>query len=652
MAWLGSSRIWGMGSDGVIGQETIDRVRQQTGIVAVIGESVKLQRRGRTHVGLCPFHQEKTPSFHVNEERGFYHCFGCGASGDVFKFVQETQGLGFAEAVELLAERAGIEIVTAGVERDASERASQRRREQHLYDINASAASYFERMLRTHPLGHHARAELERRALGSDGVQGGVADALQAFRIGYAPWGWQGLVEHLRGAGLSLQGAEQVGLLAPRKQGAGHYDRFRHRLMFAVLDLNGRVIAFSGRALPGPEPNELSQLGLAGAGPVPGETAPAKYVNSPESPIYRKRETVFGLYQARQAVRAKDECVLVEGNFDVVSLHARGIRHVVAPLGTAFTQEQARQIRRFTQRITLLFDGDEAGRRAVRSAKPVCAEVGLAARVAVLPGGADPDSFIREAGPERLVNAISAARDVTIHLMDQVLEGTFSLETAAEQLAAVREIQDLLGQEPDRTLRDMAEKYASMKISERLSITGSEERTFQALVRRFKQARSAEVSGSASPAAPNPAMARSRDRRHEISLDILGALLDYPELLDDPDVGAGLMTLEGDAAGAVAALRQASSSRDPLGPAEQVLAKLAPAIHPFAAARLAAPRHDRLESARAELLGNVKKLERLEQQRHRSRVVEELQRAARAGDFDHELEVLREHLRRHRTDGP
>ncbi|MBN1610987.1 MAG: toprim domain-containing protein [Polyangiaceae bacterium] len=640
----------------MIGQETIDRVRQQTGIVAVIGESVKLQRRGRTHVGLCPFHQEKTPSFHVNEERGFYHCFGCGASGDVFKFVQETQGLGFAEAVELLAQRAGIEIVATGAERDASERASQRRREQHLYDINASAASYFERMLDAHPLGHHARTELERRALRSDGVQGGTADALQAFRIGYAPWGWQGLVEHLRGAGLSLQGAELVGLLVPRKQGAGHYDRFRHRLMFAVLDLSGRVIAFSGRALPEPEPSELGRLGLAGAGAQHGEAAPAKYVNSPESPIYRKREAVFGLYQARQAVRAKDECVLVEGNFDVVSLHARGIRHVVAPLGTAFTPEQARQIRRFTQRITLLFDGDQAGRRAVRSAKPVCAEVGLTARVAVLPGDTDPDSFIREAGPERLLSALSAARDMTVHLVDQVLDGTFSLETAAEQLAALGEVQDLLREESDATLREMAEKYASMRISERLALTQSEERTIQALVRRIKQAQAASASGPARPPAA-PAVARCRDRRHDIPLEILGALLDYPELLDDPEVATGLVTLEGDVAGAVAALRQASSSGDPLGQPEPVLAKLAPAIHPFAAARLAAPRHDRLESARVELLDNVKKLRLLEQQRQRSQAVEETQRAARAGDFDHELEVLREverreRLRRRRTEGP
>jgi DNA primase len=639
-----------MGSGGVIGQETIDRVRQQTGIVAVIGESVKLERRGRTHRGLCPFHQEKTPSFHVNEERGFYHCFGCGASGDVFKFVQETQGLGFAEAVEHLAERAGIEVVTTGVERNAAERANQKRREQHLYDINASAASYFERMLRTHPLGRHARAELERRALGSDDVQSGAADALQAFRVGYAPWGWQGLVEHLRAAGLSLQGAEQVGLIVPRKQGPGHYDRFRHRLMFAVVDLNGRVIAFSGRALPEPEPKELAELGLAGAGPSQADAVPAKYMNSPESAVYRKREAVFGLYQARQAVRTKDECVLVEGNFDVVSLHARGLRHVVAPLGTAFTPEQARQIRRFTQRLTLLFDGDEAGRRAVRAARSVCAEVGLLARVAVLPGGTDPDSYIREAGREALERALGAARGILEHLIEALLDSGFDAADAQSRAAKIDAVLELLASETDPTVRAMAEGHADL-IAQRLNIADA--RTFRAVVRRVKDALRPKPDEARQPTAPDPSVARTRDRRHEISLDILGALLDYPELLDDPSVATGLATLEGDAAGAVAALRQASSG-DPLGPAEQVLAKLAPTIHPFAAARLAAPRHERLESARAELLGNVKKLERLEQQRQRSRVVEELQRAERAGDFDHELEVLREHehLRRNRTDDP
>lgn len=374
----------------MIGQETLDRVRREIGIVELIGQTVKLQKRGRSHVGLCPFHKEKTPSFHVNAERGLYYCFGCHEAGDAIKFLQRIEGLEFIEAVRELAERAGIEIQETASEPDRRQQAEVRRRQKELYDVGNAAASYFEAMLREHPLGGHGLAELERRGLPLDPATGPVADALQSFRIGYAPYGWDGLAKHLVSVGLSVSAAESIGVIVPRKQGVGHYDRFRHRLMFAVLDLQGRVVAFSGRALAEPEPEELARLNIERAA-QPGADAPAKYLNSPESPIYKKRETVFGLYQARQAVRLNDSIVVVEGNFDVLSLHARGIKHVVAPLGTAFTEEQARSMRRFTQNVTLLFDGDSAGRRAIEASRAPCRMAGLTAKVASLPDKMDPD---------------------------------------------------------------------------------------------------------------------------------------------------------------------------------------------------------------------------------------------------------------------
>ncbi len=324
----------------MIGQDTIERVRQQTGIVALVGETVKLQKRGRSHVGLCPFHKEKTPSFHVNEERGFYHCFGCGAHGDAFRFVMEVEGLAFVEAIRRLAERAGIQVVETANDAERKQHAEARRRQDELYAVGSAAAEFYERMLREHP------SDVTRSASSSDEAcapripTSPIADALQAFRVGYAPYGWDALVEaSARCAACRHHAAEQVGLLVPRKTGSGHYDRFRHRLMFAVLDLQGRVIAFSGRALDDPSDEELRVSGIERAGT--STDAPAKYVNSPESPIYEKREAVFGLYQARQSVRDSSQCILVEGNFDVLSLHARGIKNVVAPLGTAFTLEQA-----------------------------------------------------------------------------------------------------------------------------------------------------------------------------------------------------------------------------------------------------------------------------------------------------------------------
>jgi DNA primase len=632
----------------LIGQETIDRVRQQTGIVSLIGETVKLTLRGRSHVGLCPFHKEKTASFHVSDERGFYHCFGCGVSGDAFKFVMESEGLAFIDAVRRLAERAGIEIVETEDASELRRQAEQRRRQQELYDAMNVAAEFFERMLREHPLAGHAQAELERRGLVASSATDAIADALQAFRIGYAPYGWDTLAMQLKAAGISHQAAEKVGLLAPRKTGAGHYDRFRHRLMFAVMDLTGRVIAFSGRALSEPEPSQLTQAGIQSMGTASAE-APAKYINSPESPIYKKREAVFGLHQARQALRAKNECVLVEGNFDVVSLHARGVQNVVAPLGTAFTLEQARLIKRFVPSVTLLFDGDSAGQRAVGASREPCRAAGLSAKVASLPAGRDPDDLVRSDGPEAIQRVVGAARGLLEHLIDCVLEAGFASSDAQARVTAIRQVSELIGAEDEAT-RALAENHAN-RVAERIAARAgiADARSFQALRRAVGEGlrRADHASAEDRPRAEPPARARSRDRRSDIALEILGALLDYPELIATQEVLAGIEHVEGDVAAAIAALRHALDSGT-FGSPELILAKLSPSIHPFAAARLAAPRHVRLEEARAELLENVKKLRRLELERQKTEVVEELERASREGDFDQEIALLREQMRRAR----
>lgn len=630
----------------MIGQETLDRVRRETKVVELIGETVKLQRRGRSYVGLCPFHKEKTPSFHVNPERGFYHCFGCHESGDAIKFLQRVEGLDFHEAVRRLAERAGIEIVDARSDAERKQQAELRRRQQELYDVNNTAASYFERMLREHPLAGYARAELERRGLVPSTPTDAVADALQAFRVGYAPYGWDGLARQLREAGLALGAAEKVGLLAPRKSGSGFYDRFRHRLMFAVIDVQGRVVAFSGRALDEPAPAELAEHGIEPLGTTPAEP-PAKYMNSPESPIYRKREAVFGLYQARQALRNGEPCVLVEGNFDVVSLHARGIKNVVAPLGTAFTPEQAHLIRRYSTEVTLLFDGDNAGRKAARGARDACRAAGLTARVASLPEGVDPDDLARTGGAEAVRRTIGAARGMLEYLIDSVLDGGFAADDARTRAAKIREVTELLAAEDDPTVRALAEQHAD-RIAERLGI--ADVRTFRALSAAVKRA----LAGGPAPERPQPRRpepphrARSRDRRAEIGLEIFGALLDFPELLDSPEGLELGELLEGDLAGALAALRQewdGTMLRNP----ETVLAKLAPSIHPFALARLAAPRHERLEDARVELNGNIRKLRSLELTRHKSEVLEEIERARQLGDFEQEALLLQKLFEKRRA---
>jgi DNA primase len=627
----------------VIGQDTLDRVRQEANVVEIIGESVKLQKRGRSYVGLCPFHKEKTPSFHVNAERGFYHCFGCHESGDAIKFVQQTEGLSFLDAVRRLAERLGIEIVETASDLERKQQSEARRRQNELYEIGTAAASYFERMLREHPLADFAVDELNRRGLTPATPTDAIADALQAFRLGYAPFGWDGLSRHLKDAGFSLAAVEKVGLIAPRKSGSGYYDRFRHRLMFAVVDLQGRIIAFSGRALAEPPAERLRALGLE---PSNSSEAPAKYVNSPESPVYKKREAVFGLYQARQAVRSTDGCVIVEGNFDVVSLHARGMKHVVAPLGTAFTLEQARAIKRFTPNVTLLFDPDTAGRRAALASRDVCRAAGLNVKVATLPEGADPDELVRTRGVEQLGRILGAAKPMLEYLIDLSLEEGFAQNDAATRARKVREVTELIASEDDPTVRALARQHAD-RLAARLGI--SDVRTFQALEASIRAALNRPLGPDAKQGearVPPPYRARSRDRKEDLALEVIGALLDFPELFSEPESEQAASLLEGDAAAALAALRQAwsSGSTDP----ETVLAKLAGPIHPFARARWAAPRHERLVDAKAELVGNLKKLESLDWSREKSLVVEELERVERTGDFEQQTTLLQERARRAR----
>ncbi|HEY6079801.1 MAG TPA: DNA primase [Polyangiaceae bacterium] len=623
----------------MIGQETIDRVRRETKVVELIGETVRLQRRGRSFTGLCPFHKEKTPSFHVNAERGFYHCFGCHASGDAIKFVQETEGLDFVEAVRSLAERVGIDVVENESDAERQQQAELRRKQQELYDLGDRAAEYFERMLREHPLAEHARAELARRGLTPEAPTDAVADALQAFRLGYAPYGWDGLVRFLKESGLSARAAETVGLLAPRKTGSGHYDRFRHRLMFAVIDVQGRVVAFSGRALEEPTPEELRAKGLESMGTGTGE-APAKYVNSPESPVYRKREAVFGLYQSRQALRSGQPCLVVEGNFDVVSLHARGIRNVVAPLGTAFTLEQAKQIRRFTGEVVLMFDGDSAGKRATNASREPCQQAELTAKVVSLPVGKDPDDFVREQGAAAVERLTKNAQGILEYLIDIALPEDLRNEGGEARAKRVNYVKKLLAEEKDPLARRFGLDFANKLVAQRLGVGGDNGITLETLERALSAAASRPPSAG-KPAPPPPHRARSRDRRQELGLEVLGSLLDFPELADDPLSLAAAAVVDGDVALAFAAVRQGIREGRLENP-EDVLAKLSPPIHPFALARLAAPRHERLEDARVELVDNVTKLQSLELKREKSEVTEELEALQRIGDPKQEDALLQQ----------
>jgi DNA primase len=493
----------------LIADETIAEIRDRTDIVAVIGEYVDLKQRGQNWVGLCPFHNEKSPSFNVRRDRQFFHCFGCKESGDALAFLMRLEGLSFPQAARSLAERAGIEIPDREQGQDDESRRERVRIERLCAVMEAAAVFYFEAR-RRHAASRYAQEELVRRAI--------TDKTADTFRLGYAPHGWDALTAHLSAKGYSLPDAELLGLCVRRREGDGYYDRFRHRLVFPIADLHGRVVAFSGRILPPPEGREPA-------------TQEPKYVNSPESPLYKKGELLFGLHQARVEIRRNGWAVLCEGNFDLVSLHQAGVQNVVAPLGTAFTEAQARLLRRFAQRVTLMFDGDTAGRKAVQAAYPLLLKTELAGRVAALPTGQDPDAFIRAQGPEGLTRLIDGSTGIVEYLIDAAAEvgGT----AAGERASAIANLGPVIGAAKNPV---EIELYIE-RVAQRFGI--ADLRAVREQLRRGYRA-AAPGAATASAKTGQPKVAEKAEpvkmppRRQ---LDLLGALLDKPALFSSVYAG-------------------------------------------------------------------------------------------------------------------
>jgi DNA primase len=382
-------------------REKIDDVRDRTNIVDVVKRYVELKRAGTgSWKGLCPFHAEKTPSFHVHEPRQFFHCFGCGEKGDVFSFLVKIEQRSFMEVLRDLAGQAGVElpekVFTPAERRAADEALSERERMLRAMEV---AARFFEAQLAS-PAGSAARAYIEKR---------GISKATcERFRLGYAPAGWETLHKHLSANQIQDQVAELLGLIGRNERGA--YDFFRDRVMLPVLDRQKRPIGFSSRLLD-PEAKER------------------KYVNSPDSPLFHKKENLYGLHVAIDAIRRSGTAILVEGNFDVLSLHEAGIEEAVAPMGTAVTVEQIRLLARGSKRIVVVFDGDGAGVRAAEKAVPLAVEAGLFfaeadadGRVAEMPSGMDPDEFVRAHGAEAFRALVAQARPMLDHLIQRAAD--------------------------------------------------------------------------------------------------------------------------------------------------------------------------------------------------------------------------------------
>jgi DNA primase len=654
----------------VISPETIALVRERTDILAIVQEAVpSLKRRGRSFVGLCPFHKEKTPSFHVNPDRGFFHCFGCKEAGSAIDFLIKHEGYTFPEAVRSLAERAGITVEESQKDAAFTESDRQKKARDELYAVNALAATFFEDQMRRHEHRGYALEELAKRGL-EPGKDKKIDDVLQAFRIGYAPSGWDGLATFCRAQGISPTAAETVGLLVPRSSGSGFYDRFRHRLMFAVIDAQGRVVAFSGRALRElPEPASASPTSAGASSdpePAPVRSAlryvsastksesgpPPKYINSPESPIYTKGQMLFGIHQARHAIRQAELAVLVEGNFDVVSLHARGLDNVVAPLGTAFTGEQAKLLKRFAPSVVFLFDGDAAGKKAVRLSREAIRAAGMNARVATLPDGVDPDELSRVRGASAIEDLVNQARGMAEAFIEMELDATFVQADVFERVERIERIRKVIGDEDDPIMRMELFAYADHAVSARLDLHGMrvgrddvhESGPFAALQKSLRRdeatARARGEVPRTSNASPKEARIGAKTPGAPERREIVGCLIEWPSLLEDAEVAEELTLLEGPSVMLVASLRRAWKPIEKTLNVEKFLAEIPPAVRSFANERLASPESESEAEAKGYLLENANKLKRLLLSQEAAQITRETYRAQ--GDWDTERELLRE----------
>jgi DNA primase len=413
---------------GHISDSKINEIRERTDIVELVSQYVSLKRSGGNYSGLCPFHSEKTPSFSVNAARQFFHCFGCGVGGDAFSFLMKIEGLSFPDAARRLGDRLGIDLEEEQLSPEEERRQRQR---DLLFDINKAAAAYFHQQLMETSAGKVGQRYLSQR--------GYRRDTAETFELGYAAKSWNALRDHLLECGFRSEDVRRLGLIRQGEQGHD-YDLFRGRLMVPIHDLVGRVVAFGGRVLDESKP---------------------KYINSPESPIYHKSSVLFGLFQARHAMRQVGEVLVVEGYFDQLALFRAGFKHAVATCGTALTAEHAKLIKRYAQRVLLLFDQDAAGRTASFKAMRVLQDEGLPSRIVELSSGEDPDSFLRENTAEAFEERLKTAQPAMDLFMQDRLAGTQdSVEArafAAEEILAV--IADLPSElEQDLYLKKLAVK--------------------------------------------------------------------------------------------------------------------------------------------------------------------------------------------------
>ncbi|MFN5866656.1 MAG: DNA primase [Candidatus Kapaibacterium sp.] len=434
-----------------IPEHIVEEVRHRSDIVEVVGEHVRLQKRGKNFLGLCPFHTEKTPSFNVNPELGIYKCFGCGKSGSVINFVMDHNSLSFPEAVRMLARRAGI-VIDDDQRSDAEKEEFSRSDAAHR--ALGSAVEFYETQL------HKAEGKVALRYLNGRGFDEHI---IHAFHCGYSPDDWQATSVELLRQGFTEQALEDAGLIIRRDDG-GMYDRFRGRLMFPIHDAMGRVAGFGARVLQ-------------------ADSSAAKYVNSPQSKVYDKSRIVYGLYQAKNEIRKQDKALLTEGYADTISLHQFGFGNAVASSGTALTSEQLKLIARYSKNITIAYDGDDAGINATMRAIEIAVPLGFDVSVISLPNKEDPDTYVRNHGADAFARRLREAKHFLDYMAERFKElGRLSspkgtAEAVRELVKLISGVDDVLQRE--FLLRSLASKFAmreEMLHAEMAHIKGTSQR--------------------------------------------------------------------------------------------------------------------------------------------------------------------------------
>lgn len=419
---------------GYIPQEILDEIVARCDIVSVVNEYVPLKRKGSNYQGLCPFHNEKTPSFSVSPGKQIFHCFGCGKGGNVFRFIMEIEGISFMEAVEKLAKRANVRLPEKEMTAEQKHRLEQRKR---YLQINDFAARYYHKVLMESIQGKPYRDYLKKRQISEE--------ILVKFQLGATPNGWDNLYQALKKRGVSAQEMLDLGLISESRKPGQYIDRFRQRLMFPIGDEKGNVIAFGGRI-------------------IDKDSSPQKYLNSPDTPLFHKSRNLYGLHLARTGIRNADQAIIVEGYMDVISCHQHGITNAIAPLGTAFTPEQGKLLMRSTYQMGISFDGDAAGVKATMRCLDILSDLGCTARVIQIPDQADPDEYLKAHGKEAFEKLIADAQELIMYKIGRYMETT-NTETITGKMKVVSMLLPDLRKMQSAVARESAIRQISIRLA-------------------------------------------------------------------------------------------------------------------------------------------------------------------------------------------